>query len=244
MQREGKLKIDLHNHTVLSGHAFSTLNEIIEKALRNDMIIVGISDHGPSMIGAPNESYFTMTNDIMNETNKVMVLFGCEANIMDINGSIDISADTIQRLNYVIAGLHKLTPYEFTDKKNNTKALIASMEKNSIFAISHPINESFPIDIIPVIRAAKDLDIAMEINDRVLKSKSTEIIKKYIDFIECCGENDVKMILSSDSHTLSTACNFSSINKIERFLNGIYLYNDYPEILIEKMNNVKNDTKK
>lgn len=234
-----RLQIDLHNHTVASGHAFSTLNEIIEKAIQYNMIAIGISDHGPNMVGAPQESYFTMTKDIMQETKETVVLFGCEANILDINGNIDISEEIIKNLNYVIAGIHKLTTYEFNDKKNNTKAIVSCMEKNDIFAISHPINENFPIDIFTVVKAAKDMDVVMEINDRVLRSNNIEVLNKYLAFIECCGENNVKMILSSDSHTISTVGCFSSNKEIEKILDsGIYLYNNNPTELLSRMKNL------
>lgn len=42
------LEMDLHIHTIASGHAFSTLNEIVSYSEAKGMKTVGISDHGPS----------------------------------------------------------------------------------------------------------------------------------------------------------------------------------------------------
>lgn len=223
------LDLDIHVHSVASGHAFSTLNEIVTTAINRKMKVIGISDHGPSMIGAPRESYFTMTRDINTFSKDIIVLFGCEANILDISGKIDLSVKTIEQLNFVIAGLHKLTPYEYNDCLSNTKALIACMEKNRIFALAHPINGIFKIEIRPVVEAAKYYNIALEINDRELARCSNDTYINYIKFIDQCVKYEVPLIVGSDSHTLQTVGVFSQIVKIKDALDisSVYTYNDH-----------------
>lgn len=44
--------LDLHTHTVVSGHAYSTLNENIAAAKENGLTIYGVSDHTPKMPGS------------------------------------------------------------------------------------------------------------------------------------------------------------------------------------------------
>lgn len=43
--------IDVHNHTVASGHAFSTLQEMAAEASRQGLEYLGITDHGPTVAG-------------------------------------------------------------------------------------------------------------------------------------------------------------------------------------------------
>lgn len=223
------LDLDIHIHSIASGHAFSTLHELVTTAINRSMKVIGISDHGPSMIGAPRESYFTMTRDINTFSKDIIVLFGCEANILDINGKIDLSVETVEQLNYVIAGLHKLTPYNYNDCLSNTKALIACMEKNRIFALVHPINGIFKIEIRPVVEAAKYHNIALEINDRELSHCSSDTYKNYIKLVEQCVKYGVPMIVGSDSHTLKTVGVFSQIEKIKAALDlsSVYTYNEH-----------------
>lgn len=47
-----KALIDLHTHTIGSGHAYSTIKENIEEAQRIGLSILGTSDHAPAMPGA------------------------------------------------------------------------------------------------------------------------------------------------------------------------------------------------
>ena len=52
-------KIDLHTHTVASGHAYSTLMDNIRAAKAKGMEIVGVSDHAPAMPGSTHEYHFS-----------------------------------------------------------------------------------------------------------------------------------------------------------------------------------------
>ena len=47
-----EILIDLHNHTIASGHAYSTIQEIAKEASNKGMKYIGITDHGPSLQGA------------------------------------------------------------------------------------------------------------------------------------------------------------------------------------------------
>lgn len=50
--------LDLHTHTVVSGHAYSTLNENIAAAREHGLTIYGVSDHTPKMPGSTHLFYF------------------------------------------------------------------------------------------------------------------------------------------------------------------------------------------
>ena len=43
--------LDLHTHTTASGHAYSTLTEMMNAAADRGLAIYGCSDHGPAMSG-------------------------------------------------------------------------------------------------------------------------------------------------------------------------------------------------
>lgn len=208
------LENDLHIHTVASGHAFATLNEIVTYAESKRMKTVGISDHGPSMLGAPVESYFSMKNDVNLCSKKTRILFGCEANILSDAGSLDICEDTIHSLDYVLAGLHNLTPYCSNGELYNTNAIVNCIIKNSILGITHPVNDSFPIEIKPIIEAAQYKRTLLELNSRELIRCSEQTIKNTLTMIELCAETNIPIILSSDSHILNNVGIFSAPQEI------------------------------
>ena len=53
-----KLKIDLHSHTVSSGHAYSTLLENLRAAKEKGLEALAMTDHGPNMPGGPHLYHF------------------------------------------------------------------------------------------------------------------------------------------------------------------------------------------
>ena len=48
------MKIDLHIHSIASGHALNTVDEISAYAEKCGMTHIAITDHGPAMEGAPH----------------------------------------------------------------------------------------------------------------------------------------------------------------------------------------------
>ena len=47
-KEKGKIRLDVHTHTVMSGHAFSTVQEMAREAARQGLDILGITEHGPT----------------------------------------------------------------------------------------------------------------------------------------------------------------------------------------------------
>lgn len=211
-------KVDLHIHTVASGHAFSTLNEIINRAREKQMSIVGISDHGPSMAGAPVESYFNMKADVKGEADDINILFGCEANILSEKGELDLHQDTVNGLDYILAGLHEFTPYIGKEQVYNTSAIVKCIEKEKILCISHPISRNFPVEEKAIVEAAASFHVALEINNRVFRGISRELVRQYLSLLEECKKINVPILLSSDSHVLSTVGEIGNLKIINESL--------------------------
>jgi len=79
------LKIDLHIHTVASGHAHNTILEYMNQAKKLKMKAIGISDHGPNV---SSELYFRTLRRIPRKIGGLLIFKGIEANIINENGDI------------------------------------------------------------------------------------------------------------------------------------------------------------
>ena len=160
------LKIDLHTHTIASGHAFNTINEMAEKASEKGVEILGITDHGPALPGSAPMSYFLCGYRLPKEIKGVRVLFGVEANIVDKNGKLDIPDKYLKRLDIVIAGYHNNCGLESASVEKNTQAIINAMENPLVKIISHPYNkkEKFKVDIEKLVKASCKHDVLLEVN--------------------------------------------------------------------------------
>ncbi len=99
------LKIDLHTHTIASGHAFNTIYEMANAASEKGVEILGIVEHGPETLGSSKEVYFECLDRVPKELFGVRLLFGCELNIIDEQGEVDLSESTLRRLDFA-SGFH------------------------------------------------------------------------------------------------------------------------------------------
>jgi DNA polymerase (family 10) len=120
---------------------------------------------------------------------------GIEVDILD-NGKIDISDEILAQLNWVTASIHK------GFRNDNTNRIIKACENPYIFCIGHPtgrlIGERNPykIDINQIVDVAKKTNTALEINAQPNRMDIND------EFSKRAQESAVKLVISTDSHTL------------------------------------------
>jgi putative hydrolase len=212
------LKIDLHIHSIASGHAFNTVYEIAEAARDKGLEMIGIADHGPAVLGAPVIPYFYVTKRVPKKLFGVEVLMGCEANILDSDGKLDLPKEHLSMQAILFAGLHKWTGYTGKTKKDNTQAIIGAIRSPFVHAISHPFDPHyFPVDVEAIVKAASEHNVALEIN--CIRLKRFRKFKKYIEktgwMIEHAQDRGVKMLISTDAHVASEIGDDSIIDELD-----------------------------
>ena len=74
---------DMHTHTIASGHAYSTVNELAEAASLKGLQAIALTDHGPRLPGGPHLYHFAAMRFIPKEIAGVRIFLGAEANILD-----------------------------------------------------------------------------------------------------------------------------------------------------------------
>lgn len=203
------LRSDLHIHTLMSGHAFSTLEECIGAACRRGLSLMAITDHGPSMEGSAHEGYFEMSARIPKQADGMNVLFGCEMNILNESGDVDLGARAMSGLDILLAGLHARTPYDGAGEAGNTAAVINAMKRHpNISIITHPFRAEFPISVRDVVQAAKECHVILEINlplllkatDNKGDGNSGLIVDRTAEMVSCTHSAGGRYIISSDAH--------------------------------------------
>lgn len=203
------LKSDFHIHTLMSGHAFCTINECIQAARNCGLSLIAITDHGPAMEHSAHEGYFEMSKRLPKFVGGVNVLFGCEMNILNQHGDVDLSVKTMSGLDIVLAGLHERTSYHSSREADNTNAIInAMMQHPEINVITHPFRSEFPVSIQDVVYAAKEYNVILEINLalilRALQHKSDDnsfiVIDKTAEMVSCLHSTNSSYLVNSDAH--------------------------------------------
>ena len=192
---------DLHTHSIVSGHAYSTLLENINYCAEKGIKILGTSEHAPTMPGAPHYWYFGNMKVVPRVINGVTILRGCEANILDIDGSLDMTDESSRNLDYMIASFHEPV-FKPKSKEENTAAILNVMDKyDKVEILGHLGNPNYELDYEAIVKKAKEKNIMIEINNSSLLGSSrvgSDVNFKKVALF--CREIGTKVILTSDSH--------------------------------------------
>ena len=192
---------DLHTHSIVSGHAYTTLLENINYCAEKGIKILGTSEHAPSMPGAPHYWYFGNMKVVPRVINGVTILRGCEANILDIDGSLDMTDESSRNLDYMIASFHEPV-FKPKSKEENTAAILNVMDKyDKVEILGHLGNPNYELDYEAIVKKAKEKNIMIEINNSSLLGSSrvgSDVNCKKVALL--CREIGTKVILTSDAH--------------------------------------------
>jgi len=232
------LKIDLHLHTVASGHAQNTILEYVTQAKKLRMKVIGVSDHAPSTDTLTSETYFLTLRRMPKKISGIRLLKGAEVNIVSPKGKIDLSDETIKKLDYVMAGFHRNPLYINIGELQNTKTMINALRQRKFSILAHPyVTHIFPVNVEKISEEACRNDILLEVN--------LHYTKRFIDnhivmsnlkiMIDIVKKNHKKIILGSDAHNIWELADDSILKKIKKVtgLKDKLIINNYPKELFE-----------
>jgi len=132
-----KIAIDTHTHSVASGHAYSTIDDLAKGARRRGLKGFVLTDHGPGLPGGTHEYHFGNLRVLPDRICGVRFLRGVETNIMDMDGRVDMDIKYLSRLDFVMAGFHEIC-FAPRSREENTQAMIAALANPGVDAVSHP----------------------------------------------------------------------------------------------------------
>lgn len=215
---DGHLLGDFHIHTIASGHAFSTLQEVIAAAQGKGLRYIAITDHGPARQDGPKLDYFKnlKRQDSLRELPGIRVLVGVEANIINSWGDLDMPGKLLSELDIVLAGFHNATGYGGSSVAENTRALTSALEKNRIDVITHIGDPRFPypVDLEESIAAAAAKGVLVELNQSALHTWKPENIAHYERVLTLLSKYHMPLLMSSDSHISYTVGNVSECERL------------------------------
>ncbi len=195
-----KIVADLHTHTIASGHAYGTIREMMAAAKEKNLELLGISEHAPGIPGTTDPFYYENLKVIPREIYGVQLLHGCELNVMN-DLSPSLPERLMQKLDYAIIGIHGVC-YTDAGKEKNTDNLIHYMKQEKVHFVSHPDDDHTPLNYERLVIAAKENEIALEVNNSSLVKKESRLncYENYRTMLELCMKYQVPIIVSSDAH--------------------------------------------
>ncbi len=198
--KKSKIQTEVHTHTLVSQHAYSTIGEMVQHSQELGLSLLAITDHGPATTDGAHFWHFSCLQSLPHKIGSLYLLHGAETNIIDYQGTVDLSQTVLGQLDWVIASIHKPCLIPGTVEEH-TNTYIKALENPFIDALGHSGLPDFPYDIDAVLETAKQHDKVIELNNHTfwLRQKSIENCKK---IARRCAELNVKVILSTDAHNI------------------------------------------
>lgn len=223
--------IDLHTHSVLSRHAYSSLTENIEYAAQIGLKVYGISEHQPDEAGVDAHKY-AFSNCARITPKKVKdtkILVGIELNILD--GHFDTYDIFLDKLSYCIASMHGYAYPHTHSYDDNTKNYIMACNTPYVKIIGHLDYPNYPCDYEKIVKEAKKNNVLIELNNASLDPHGSRVGAEKIDeeILSYCIKYDEPIILGSDAHIKYEIGNVDFCNNLLERIN-------FPEELIVNYN--------
>lgn len=214
-----KLDCDYHIHSTYS-HGKGTIMENAVAAKNVGLKEIAITDHGFShpAFGMRRRKLDLMRRDCEQASlnTGVNVLLGIESNILGISGQIDVKPSDYEKLDIILAGVHRfvlydgfngwfrllsenmlLSAFHGTPSQSiidyNTKVYINAIKNNPIDILTH-VNYLVFCDPVEVAKCCADYGTYMEISTKKIHL-SVEQWQKVID-------TKVNFIINSDAHSV------------------------------------------
>lgn len=228
--------LDLHTHSIMSGHAYSTVQEMVAAAQQKGIRYLGITEHAPSLPGAPQAIYFRNLHVVPPRIGDVNVMMGAELNILNHHGDLDLKEEDYRLMSHRIAGIHKLC-WEGSTAARNTDGLIYAIENPWVNIISHPGDGTAELLFEPIVLAAKAHNVLLEINSSSMKPtrKKAMAVPNNLEILRLCRQHDVPIILGSDAHISYDIANYEFALPLitESQFPEELIVNDKPELFFD-----------
>ena len=215
------IALDLHTHTLVSTHAFSTMGEMIAQAKQLGLQGMAVTDHGIGTPDSPHEWHFSCLPrlpDILPDG--FWLLKGVEANAMDAQGTLDMPEKIRKNLDWVIVSLHTALMPSLTFEEA-TALWLRVAETPYVDMIGHSEQKEFYYDYDLVTKAFAKHNKVVEFNaNSPIARKGNEKNMRELAFF--CKKNGAKVAVNSDAHSIYDLGNYENVLPILREV-------DFPE---------------
>ena len=189
---------DMHTHTLASTHAYSTITENCKSAAEKGIKIIAMTDHWGEMPDSPHIWHFDNLRVLPRHICGVTVLRGVETNILNNEGELDMPRKTLEKLEWVVASMHRQV-YEPSTVQNHTVAYLKAAEDPIVDVIGHCTTSMFPIDFEKCIKKFKECGKLVEINESSILYKKGSYENSY-EVLQLCKKYEVPVVFDSDAH--------------------------------------------
>lgn len=190
---------DTHTHTVACGHAMGTVTENLAHAARLGHRFLTITEHTGSTPWSAHPWFFNNLIRMPRVVDGVVLLKGCEVNVLNAEGDLDLQPSLLNALDLVVASAHMESYVGSRERSDYTDLYLALAQNPLVDIIGHCGDPRFPHDLDRAVRAYRDHGKIVELNSgSVLSRKGSQPLCREV--AQLCKRYGVPVVLSSDAH--------------------------------------------
>lgn len=211
-----QIKTDCHVHTILSGHAYSTIEECAVYATEQQLECIAVTDHFCPIRAeefGDKAVPFINLKVLPSHIRGVRILRGMEADILDLQGHLanynvmhegkSVLEEALKDMELVIASVHRGPGKMETDREDsaaNTQMYMKVLNNSKVNVLGHVGRSGYRFEMLPVIREAGRLGKALEINEASFRfgEPITAVCRKAA---QLCAQEGTSIMVNSDAHS-------------------------------------------
>ena len=193
-----RIEVDTHTHTVLSGHAWSTLRENARAGRERGLKGMCLTEHGYALPGAGPHYLTAVQKMLPPDLEGLKMFYGVEANILGLEGQIDIPDQMLFGSAWNIASMHPECMDSGTEDEN-THSYKLILAHPAVDMLGHIDDIRFPCRFEEVVGEAGRLGKVIEINNNSLHNRRGSI-PRVEEIVRLCARLGVQVAVSSDAH--------------------------------------------
>lgn len=193
-------EVDTHTHTVLSGHAWSTLSENCSAARAMGMKGLCLTEHAPGIEGGAPSFIPHSQRMLPDVVEGIRVYKGIEVNILDHENHLDITQEHLALCDFVIASIHSHMFPERARKDANTATYVHMLQNPHIDILGHADDPSVPCDFEALATEARRQGKLLELNNNSTTPHRPGSLPSLKAYILCCKRYGQRVCVASDAH--------------------------------------------
>lgn len=188
---------DWHLHTSYTDGA-DTVDNYCQRAVSQGLKLLAFTEHVRKNL---SYSYPDLLADITRARKEfnLKLLAGCEAKVLDTDGSLDVAEEVIKRCDIVTAVFHSFAK---TDKESYLQALKAMLKNRYVHIWGHPTLFT-RLNHIHLEEAEMNSIIELCLENQVLIERNLKYRSPDEDFIKLAVSKGAQFVIGSDAHSAS-----------------------------------------
>lgn len=149
-----------------------------------------------------HKDYFLNFRVIDREIYGVRVMMGAELNVMDFDGTVDLSPKLLNNLDMAIASQHIWCMPQGGGPEENTAAMVLAMDNcPKICILGHPDDGRYPLDYPALVRAAGERSVLLEVNNTSLSPACSRVnsTANVTEMLKHCRREGIPVVVGSDA---------------------------------------------